>query len=113
LLQIGYQVLDKNMLFILSLKRLVVAFALACTLPHAPLAFAAYPEKSLRLIVPFAPGGGTDQMARSLGAGLTKVLGQTVVIENKPGAGTVIGMDLVARVLLMVTPLWWQRLHMR
>jgi len=66
-------------------------------LAYAPFAFASYPDKSLRLIVPFAPGGGTDQMARSLGAGLTKVLGQTVVIENKPGAGTVIGMDLVVR----------------
>ncbi|MEI8402643.1 MAG: tripartite tricarboxylate transporter substrate binding protein [Alcaligenaceae bacterium] len=64
---------------------------------HAQLAVATYPEKSLRLIAPFAPGGGTDQMSRALGAGLTKVLGQTVVIENKPGAGTVIGMDLVAR----------------
>ena len=85
------------MLGILLLKRFMVVLALACVLSHAQLAIAAYPEKSLRLIAPFAPGGGTDQMSRALGAGLTKVLGQTVVIENKPGAGTVIGMDLVAR----------------
>lgn len=86
-----------NMPITRSLKCFVVTLSLACMLFHARFAFAAYPDKSLRLIVPFAPGGGTDQMARSLGAGLTKVLGQTVVIENKPGAGTVIGMDLVAR----------------
>lgn len=58
---------------------------------------AAYPEKPLRLIVPFAPGGGTDQISRALGAGLAQQLGQPVVIENKPGAGTVIGMDSVAK----------------
>lgn len=79
------------------LKRFMVVLALAGVLSHAQLAVAAYPEKSLRLIAPFAPGGGTDQMSRALGAGLTKALGQTVVIENRPGAGTVIGMDLVAR----------------
>ena len=85
------------MLWIHALTRYAVALVVGCTLAYAPLAFASYPNKPLRLIVPFAPSGGTDQMARSLGAGLTKVLGQTVVIENKPGAGTVIGMDLVAR----------------
>ena len=85
------------MLIFRLLKCSMVALSLACMLSYAQLALAAYPDKSLRLIAPFAPGGGTDQMARALGAGLTKVLGQTVVIENKPGAGTVIGMDLVAR----------------
>ena len=85
------------MLCLPLLKRFVISVVLSCTLSYAQLAVATYPEKSLRLIAPFAPGGGTDQMARALGAGLTKVLGQTVVIENKPGAGTVIGMDLVAR----------------
>lgn len=60
-------------------------------------AFAAYPEKPVRLIVPFAPGGGTDLISRALGAGMAQALGQPVVIENKPGAGTVIGMDAVAK----------------
>ena len=78
-------------------KRLAVGLFLALALSHAQFVEATYPEKSLRLIAPFAPGGGTDQMSRALGAGLSKVLRQTVVIENKPGAGTVIGMDLVAR----------------
>ena len=60
-------------------------------------AYAAFPEKPVRLIVPFAPGGGTDLISRALGAGMAKALGQPVVIENKPGAGTVIGMDAVAK----------------
>lgn len=62
-----------------------------------PASYAAYPEKPIRLIVPFAPGGGTDQISRALGAGLAQQLGQPVVIENKPGAGTIIGMDTVAK----------------
>jgi tripartite-type tricarboxylate transporter receptor subunit TctC len=58
---------------------------------------AAYPDKPIRLVVPFAPGGGTDLIARTLGQGMTQVLGQAVVIDNKPGAGTIIGTDLVAK----------------
>lgn len=58
---------------------------------------AAYPDKPIRMIVPFAPGGGTDQISRALGASMAKALGQAVIIENKPGAGTVIGMETVAR----------------
>jgi tripartite-type tricarboxylate transporter receptor subunit TctC len=86
-----------NVLIAQVLRGFAFALALGCTLSYAQLAAAAYPDKSIRLIAPFAPGGGTDQMARTLGAGLSRALGQTVVIENKPGAGTVIGMDLVAR----------------
>jgi tripartite-type tricarboxylate transporter receptor subunit TctC len=58
---------------------------------------AAYPEKPIRLVVPFAPGGGTDLIARTLSQGMAQVLGQAVVIDNKPGAGTIIGTDLVAK----------------
>jgi tripartite-type tricarboxylate transporter receptor subunit TctC len=61
------------------------------------MANAAYPEKPIRLVVPFAPGGGTDLIARTLGQGMAQVLGQAVVIDNKPGAGTIIGTDLVAK----------------
>lgn len=59
--------------------------------------FAAYPDRPLRLVVPFTPGGGTDIIARSLGDGMSKELGQPVVIDNKPGAGTIIGSDAVAK----------------
>ena len=71
--------------------------ALILTVFVLPASYAASPEKPIRLIVPFAPGGGTDQISRALGAGLAQQLGQPVVIENKPGAGTIIGMDTVAK----------------
>lgn len=60
-------------------------------------AHAAFPEKPIRLIVPFAPGGGADLIARTLAVEMAKELQQAVVVENKPGAGTIIGTDLVAK----------------
>lgn len=60
-------------------------------------ASAAFPEKPVRLVVPFAPGGGTDLIARTLGAEMAKDLGQPVIVDNKPGAGTIIGTDNVAK----------------
>ena len=64
-----------------------------------PLAHAqqAYPNKPVRLIVPFAPGGSTDVLARLLSEELRAELGQPVIVENKPGAGGNIGGDLVAK----------------
>ncbi len=63
----------------------------------ADLAFAVYPEKPIRLIVPFTPGGGTDIIARTLASGMGKEVAQPVVVENKAGGGTVIGTDAVAK----------------
>jgi tripartite-type tricarboxylate transporter receptor subunit TctC len=59
-------------------------------------ASAVYPERALRIVVPFAPGGGTDVVARTLGQEMAKDLGVSVIIENKPGAGTIIGTQAVA-----------------
>jgi tripartite-type tricarboxylate transporter receptor subunit TctC len=56
-----------------------------------------YPGKPVRLIVPFAPGGFTDVVARILGQKLSATLGQQFVIENRPGAGSIIGTDFVAK----------------
>jgi tripartite-type tricarboxylate transporter receptor subunit TctC len=67
----------------------------------APLAWAQagknYPEHPIRLVVGFVPGGPNDLMARILAAQLGTQLGQTVIVENKPGAGGVIGSDFVAK----------------
>jgi tripartite-type tricarboxylate transporter receptor subunit TctC len=75
-------------------------FALAAWMLFAALpvndAFALYPEKIIRIVVPFAPGGGTDVIARTLAQEMAKDLGATIVIENKPGAGTIIGTQAVA-----------------
>lgn len=56
-----------------------------------------FPNRSLRLVVPFPAGGGTDSVARAIAEGLSKELGQPVVVDNKPGAGTVVGNDFVAK----------------
>jgi tripartite-type tricarboxylate transporter receptor subunit TctC len=56
-----------------------------------------YPNKTIEWVVPYAPGGGTDTVARSLGQAMGNVLGQSIVIVNKPGAATNIGAEYVAR----------------
>jgi tripartite-type tricarboxylate transporter receptor subunit TctC len=78
--------------------RAVLAAALALLAgPNSIPAASAYPDKPIRFIVGFPPGGSSDAMARTVQAGLEKQLGQPVVIENKPGAGAMIGVDAVAK----------------
>ena len=60
-------------------------------------AHAGFPEKRIKIIVPFAPGGGADIMARLLADFMSKDLGKPVIIENKPGAGTIVGTEEAAR----------------
>ena len=64
---------------------------------HAQPAASAYPTKSIRLIVPLAPGGGNDTIARLIGVKISPTLGQQVVIDNRPGAGGIIGVEIVAK----------------
>src|SRR4249919_1179630 len=80
-------------------RRVLDAFAavLACALA-APLAHGqAYPSKPVRLVVGFAPGGAADFVARVLGDPLSRALGQPVVIDNRPGAGSSIAAQIVAK----------------
>ncbi len=56
-----------------------------------------YPEKTVRIVVPFTPGGGTDVFARILGQRLSEVYGQQFIVDNRPGAGSTIGTEFVAR----------------
>ena len=56
-----------------------------------------YPTKFVRFIVPYAPGGSSDVLARTLGQKLGATLGQTFVIDNRPGAGSMVGTDIAAK----------------
>lgn len=58
---------------------------------------ASYPNKTIKIVVPFAAGGSTDALARMLAQKLTNAWGQTVIVENKPGAGATLGADYVAK----------------
>jgi tripartite-type tricarboxylate transporter receptor subunit TctC len=81
------------------MKKLLNIVCAAVVLAWAPSQALAqtYPTKPVKIIVPFGPGGFTDVVARILGVKLGESLGQSVVIENKPGAGSMIGTDQVAK----------------
>src|SRR5579871_4320360 len=79
-------------------RSLLISAAAAFVLAVAPVqyALAVYPERLVRIVVPFAPGGGTDAVSRTLAHDMERDLGKSVLIENKPGAGTIVGTQAVA-----------------
>jgi tripartite-type tricarboxylate transporter receptor subunit TctC len=82
-----------------AIKPTSLLFALAALLPALfalQPARAGYPDRIIRIVVPLTPGGGTDLIARTLAQEMAKNLGASVIIENKPGAGTIIGTQAVA-----------------
>jgi tripartite-type tricarboxylate transporter receptor subunit TctC len=79
-----------------TLTALAVAVALAACMPASAQN---YPVKTVRLIVPFPPGGSTDTLARALSLKLAESWGQQVVIDNRPGASGIIGTELGAKAL--------------
>ena len=73
------------------------ASALASQVPHSALAQQGYPNKSIRFVMPYPPGGSSEILARPIAAEMTKNVGQSVFIDFKPGGGTTIGADLIAK----------------
>jgi tripartite-type tricarboxylate transporter receptor subunit TctC len=90
--------------------RFAGALLAACLAVSALAATSEYPSKPIRLVVPYAAGGSTDTLARIVGQQLGERLGQQVVIDNRTGAGTIIGTEIAAQAvpdgytLLMATP---------
>lgn len=80
-----------------TMKKLVLSCALTLLSGTAFAQAANYPSKPIRWIVPYTPGGYTDNVTRMVTARLQTLLGQTIIIENKPGANSLIGADMVAK----------------
>lgn len=80
-----------------GLRRFAMAALAAASVMGAPAALAAYPEKPIRLVVGFSAGGTTDVVARVIGKEVGEALGQPVVVENRPGAGSNIAAEMVSR----------------
>jgi tripartite-type tricarboxylate transporter receptor subunit TctC len=76
---------------------LTAALLIGATTLTAPASAQSYPDRLVRIVVPYPAGGGVDGMARALGEGLAQIWKQPVIIENKPGASTMIGGEYVAR----------------
>ena len=75
----------------------MAAAVLWITLPRSFAGESSYPSKTVRIVVPYTPGGGVDLIGRIAAQELSKPLGQTVIVENRPGGSTIIGADAVAK----------------
>ncbi len=75
----------------------LLLLVLSAASPAAPAWSQSYPDRVVKIIVPFVPGGSTDVTARILAEGLTSILGQQFIVENRPGAAGTTGIDVVAK----------------
>ena len=75
------------------------ALAMLCALLATAAMAQAYPNKAIKVIVPFVAGGATDLVARAIAIDMSKTLGQPVVVENRPGNAGAVGADVVAKSL--------------
>lgn len=79
------------------LRTSLAVIGLASVLTHTTASAQTYPTRAVKIIVPFAAGGPADVYARFIAQRLTDTLGQSYIIDNKPGAGSVIGTDIAAK----------------
>ncbi|MBI3919657.1 MAG: ABC transporter substrate-binding protein, partial [Betaproteobacteria bacterium] len=73
-----------------------IAFTVACFAAASPALSQSYPTRTIRIVVPFTPGAGTDVVARAMAGKIAPMLGQNVIVENRPGAGGTVGSEIVA-----------------